>query len=105
MVPGYRGICPIHTGIAERFSESMGCKKQVSIDNPDLHGKVPLLKIIVIGQFVPGHYSTITSKKRHTRLPRDCPFLHPTVGLARMVYETSDRAPGSIDDHVLIKVH
>lgn len=63
------------------------------------------LKIIVISKLFTRHDTSVTRKKSHTWLPTYSPFLHSTIGGARMVDEPRNRTAGCVNDHVLVKVH
>lgn len=70
-----------------------------------IKGGVFVLKIVIVRQFFTCHYSVVFRKKGHSRFSRNSPFLHPAIGLARVVNKTCNRAPCGIDDHVLVKIH
>ena len=63
------------------------------------------LEVIVIRQLLPGHDSSFSRKKRHTRLTSNCPLDHPAIRLTRMIDKSSYRTSSGVDNHVLVENH
>ena len=59
------------------------------------------VKIVVVGQFIPGHDGVIASKESHARLAGHDPFNHAAVGGAGVVDESGHAASCCINDHGL----
>lgn len=63
------------------------------------------LEIVVVSQLFAGHDTTRTCEESHTRFSTDSPFDHLAIGFTRMIYEPSDRAASSVDDHLVVEAH